>query len=107
MSTEEFNAVVSKARVTGSQKDENTGKLQIVDEKIHRNSEVPADFISELMIDVFNRSINKHFFLQDTVRIFTIHPDERNRKTTDIARYLIKRNWNAPGFYSQQVLEEQ
>ena len=68
---------------------------------MHRNSEVPADFVMELMFDVFNRSINKRFSLPADRRVLTVFPDERNVKTIEISRYLIKRNWNAPGFFQK------
>jgi len=100
--TEEFNTSVSNSTIIGSEHDEKSGDLKIVDNKVHRNSEVPADFVMELMFDVFNRSINKHFSLPADRRVLTVVPDERNVKTTKISRYLIERNWSAPGFYSQQ-----
>lgn len=101
MSSEEFNNSVSNSTIIGSEHDEESDDLKIVDKKVHRNSEVPADFVMELMFDVFNRSINKRFSLPDDRRVLTVFPDERNVRTTEISRYLIKRNWNAPGFYSK------
>ena len=105
LSSDEFNTSVSSSTIIGSEHDEESRDLKIVDKKVHRNSEVPADFVMELMFDVFNRSINKRFSLPADRRVLTVFPDKRNVRTTKISRYLIKRNWNAPGFYSQQNSE--
>lgn len=97
VSTKEFNSMLSTVSVSGSEQDAQTGAFKIVNNKLHRNLEVPADFVMELMIDVFNRSINKHFSLPKDVRLMTVSPDERNGKSLTISRYLIKRKWLPPG----------
>lgn len=131
LSVDNFNQVLSKSVIYGSEqvpsgqsppgqsdesdttaptsegKNHQQVKLSIVDQKLHRNSEAPADFVMELLFDVLNCSINEHFSLPTTTRIFTTFPDERNEKTTKIARYLIKKGWRVPGFYSQLKNEEQ
>ncbi|NCN87390.1 MAG: hypothetical protein GW941_00685 [Candidatus Pacebacteria bacterium] len=98
MGTEDFNETMRHAKVLGSEKNNDSNELIIVDKRIHRNSEVPADFIMELMFDVLNRSINNKFNLPGETRIFKVNPDERNIKTTDIARFLIKKGWQSPSF---------
>lgn len=106
MSREEFNTSVSNSTIVGSEQDEESGDLKIMDQKVHRNSEVPADFVMELMFDVFNRSINKHFSLAEGTTTLKVVPDERNIRSTNIARYLFKKNWKPPGFYLQLPPEQ-